>query len=538
MSDLASRVVDRILNPPEPYASEPLDDLFQLTRYLDGGGPRCTMVLLGYTSTILSEEARGRIRLSTVIQEEWGELRTAGIRWISAPRPLDDMRSLCAQTCGCSQKIRNGSSHTSGDVVLRQLSDPRGPFLAFLEHLARILALPYGGQAPGSVNLDKPIVRLNRIDRRTAWPRTLADLLPHGPEGTIRGILRWLKCDVGLEVTLRLQRLLLDTLAFTAALTLPFVVTSRVLVPLGLVAPLQALTRMVEALPDTTPLEDMPIFQVNTCVGFATNLCIIFTDARARRALTEPYADDLMSALVHFLAAFNRLTHKTTAHKDLSVYSCVNGLVGCVRLLLDDFPRLRSYPAKFRAIHALVSKAPRISLWQRFHQVVFQLNRSQQCASPECARTFADTGPFRRCERCRRVVYCSRGCQKTAWRHAVAPHRDVCEPLRLTCIAYDLDSGSLPLKAEPDNFQQDLPRLIVEHKATQTQYEQGVLREWTDLHHITKRTLMSSVLSGVSENGGRVGGGGRAEKGPGGYLNAFYSLYLRANPPVRIRRRR
>jgi hypothetical protein len=490
MSDLGSRVVDRILNPPEQrqLGPSPLDDLIQLTQYLDGGGPeRCTMVLLGYTSNILSdsEEAQGQTCLST-LREPWGDLRTAGIRWISAPRPLEDMKSQCAQTCQCSLDVRRGGSHSAGESVLLQLSDPRGPFLAFLEHLARILALPYGGQAAGSVDLDKLIMRSDRIGRRAAWPRALEDLLPHGAEGTIRGILRWLKCDVGLEVTLQIQQLVLDTLAFTAALALPFVVTSRVLMPLGLVAPFLTLGRTIEALPHTTPLEGMPLRQVSMCAGFLTDFCVVLVDEQARRTITEPYADDLMSAVVHCLTSLNRLAHKTSTHNDTDVSNNLHRLVGCVRLLLDDFPRLRSYAAQFRVVHALMSEVPSFSLWQRFHHVVFQLNRSQQCASPECARTFADTGPFRRCERCRRVVYCSRGCQKTAWRHAVAPHRDVCEPLRLTCIAYGLDSGSLPLTAEPDNFQQDLPRLIVEHKAAQTQYEQGVLREWTHLRHVAK----------------------------------------------------
>jgi hypothetical protein len=55
-----------------------------------------------------------------------------------------------------------------------------------------------------------------------------------------------------------------------------------------------------------------------------------------------------------------------------------------------------------------------------------------RCWGPECLRTANECGRrFRACSGCMLAEYCSRSCQRNAWRHPEAPHRDVCSTLVL-----------------------------------------------------------------------------------------------------------
>ncbi|EPT03311.1 hypothetical protein FOMPIDRAFT_89044 [Fomitopsis schrenkii] len=57
--------------------------------------------------------------------------------------------------------------------------------------------------------------------------------------------------------------------------------------------------------------------------------------------------------------------------------------------------------------------------------------RAQYCFSPECQQTFVDAGrPFARCAGCEVLRYCSRECQRQAWKHPTLPHKSVCAKLR------------------------------------------------------------------------------------------------------------
>jgi hypothetical protein len=56
---------------------------------------------------------------------------------------------------------------------------------------------------------------------------------------------------------------------------------------------------------------------------------------------------------------------------------------------------------------------------------------SDRCWSPICLNTWAGVGRrFKLCRGCKTANYCSRACQRHAWRHAEAPHCEVCTSLR------------------------------------------------------------------------------------------------------------
>jgi hypothetical protein len=153
-------------------------------------------------------------------------------------------------------------------------------------------------------------------------------------------------------------------------------------------------------------------------------------DVVERKRLTrEPYASQLLSI-------FNRCIRSICASTANRERETVDFFSRQAWKILEDFPHLMN---------------PRLSpqLWAKRHETaglddyrmieaILSSVSAQRCASPECTRTFSDRWPFRWCAGCRRVTYCSRRCQKTAWAHEVVGHRSICSGLRRLGLKFSL----------------------------------------------------------------------------------------------------
>jgi hypothetical protein len=63
----------------------------------------------------------------------------------------------------------------------------------------------------------------------------------------------------------------------------------------------------------------------------------------------------------------------------------------------------------------------------RLYVSAYAGDTAQRCYGPGCIQTYANRDRyFMTCGGCRVVAYCSRACQKAAWRHPLAPHRELC----------------------------------------------------------------------------------------------------------------
>jgi hypothetical protein len=68
----------------------------------------------------------------------------------------------------------------------------------------------------------------------------------------------------------------------------------------------------------------------------------------------------------------------------------------------------------------------------RLCRVAYEHSWSQRCYGPGCIATYADRSKrFKRCGGCRTAKYCSPKCQRVAWRHPEAPHRELCSLYRM-----------------------------------------------------------------------------------------------------------
>lgn len=70
--------------------------------------------------------------------------------------------------------------------------------------------------------------------------------------------------------------------------------------------------------------------------------------------------------------------------------------------------------------------------YKELEATFYSLAENHRCAAPECLQTRAGMRrQLARCAGCFVASYCSPVCQRSAWRHATAPHRDVCRILQV-----------------------------------------------------------------------------------------------------------
>jgi hypothetical protein len=107
---------------------------------------------------------------------------------------------------------------------------------------------------------------------------------------------------------------------------------------------------------------------------------------------------------------------------------------------------------------------------------------SRRCYGPACLATYASCARrFRLCGGCFQAEYCSRRCQKKAWAHPEAPHREIC-PLfrRITVTQSDFHFFDLKTKGKAA-----VRRVVGSKEAEMALKNVEALRM---LHHVTLRT--------------------------------------------------
>jgi hypothetical protein len=126
--------------------------------------------------------------------------------------------------------------------------------------------------------------------RPAPWPNNAYQLLPHGPEDTVRGLLCWLAIDVGATAKwaslLGYFRVLL---VLTRPLTLPYMVTSPARVLSGIIATLDRefghMTTYMQAGYDSTQ-QERTITALSTCARFLGDVAYA-ADKVQRQELTR-----------------------------------------------------------------------------------------------------------------------------------------------------------------------------------------------------------------------------------------------------------
>jgi hypothetical protein len=110
------------------------------------------------------------------------------------------------------------------------------------------------------------------------------------------------------------------------------------------------------------------------------------------------------------------------------------GLLELPRLLVSERRASSQYTAEEVIVREILEEAAEqwVDDMSNPHLRLLRVGYGPQwlgrCHGPTCMRTRAseEGRKFALCQGCKRAAYCSRRCQKIAWSHSTAPHREVC----------------------------------------------------------------------------------------------------------------
>jgi hypothetical protein len=291
-----SRVMDVQVNPKVAASCA-----FML-RYLDDQSrspPPCIFMFLGHLPPLTVSE-RPKRDYERYKQPGFYQSRTAILRWLTAPRSLSELSALIRRPCACSHEERSGSIHEEGVDVFRSSGRPR-PFNFLFEIFLDII----GPALIGAWRPEYTFMRPHRLLRemRRAWPSTYSDILPRGPEQTVRGLLYWLKADWEIGFDTRLVLLVTRSIArFTYFLTLPYIVTSRAFIYDGFIRPVEAACTDLQSYRRGRPPNSTHSHAINlltTDLNILSEMVYTMADRPQRYEMTTFCAQQLLVALNH-----------------------------------------------------------------------------------------------------------------------------------------------------------------------------------------------------------------------------------------------
>jgi hypothetical protein len=448
------------------------------------------------------------------------------MRWLSAPRTLQQLQTILQSQCTCSFLEQNAAPHQQSRLLLRESSSARLPIESMLASIGQyfmiILPVPKRSELvvekKSAADTVKQSMRLDLITTRTRWPTNLQQILPHGAESTTRGLLRWFHLDLGEVIQMSFVKFLEGFFYFTSPQTLPYFVTSDVFLARGtipvMIYALQYLSPNPQAdmLPSEAALSVQgrhfnALMMLLTCASFMFSVIVSKCNHTQRMVLLEHTTEDVIDLCDRSALALRVAMHRfDPAHR--GVASNVLRYFRELYVIVSQNHHLFLDKTHLRVVRGDISP-----LWGSTLESISHRARSQTCSSPECSKTFLDTWPFRYCGGCKTDCYCSRRCQKIAWTHPVAPHRLVCNLVRLVYVQNRLNTTTMTLRrveAPPTTFEEDAGHRIVQHYQAQTRYEMATYCKCIVAHVRPVSDVTghySRVQVGEEVGGGDVGHG-------------------------------
>lgn len=296
----------------------------------------------------------------------------------------------------------------------------------------------------------RPLQRFSFSDRvpRTTkpWPETSLQLVPHGPEDSIRGLIAWGNSAASPLLPLLLVFLTHVVIAINQ-LVMPHVVTARSLA--------HAVIQWVEWNYNMSQLPNRVHAPYAGERENALELLAIASDffsqihkkgdpVQCKCFVTgdgSGLEDDFQRLILTMFHWLDELEHpyEPFSERERQLAREVRKMLEMVaNYVFAEFggSRLQKGPASAHLAYLAVENG-KVFKTHLSHPVcaafyaLLDLHAAERCAAPECTTTFTGEGrKFRRCVGCLRVSYCSIACQKAAWRHSSIPHRSVCKFMR------------------------------------------------------------------------------------------------------------
>jgi hypothetical protein len=407
--------------------------------------PTCLWSIIAFAQAIvLAPEFVGDDLVARRARRAAYDGRSRCFAWITQPRSRAELDALANMECTCLAAERRSIFHLDAQKQFRTLQNKhvfeQQPFSFLIEVFLWPMFLFM--RPP---DLEYVPHRMKQLHRRVGWPRSTADMLPHGAEDTTRGLIHLLELDLRTSAREKVMYALAMVMITFHPLVMPILVTSRTLITKGIIAAIHSdIDRVTSAGHSIKPADVKCVFQSQT-----TLLQIVY-DLVTRLSTTAQRNAFHVQAPADLLIAYDRATklfpllQTNTSHfpAEHAVSELVqpdpfiDKLKKMAGKLLADIPVVGVILAQLEARDHFrnMSPGPLTQLWRGFLHNIDLLEVMQRCMAPGCAET-ALTSTLKRCTGCQRVRYCSRICQKAAWRHPLS-HRIVCWMLSEVCAEF------------------------------------------------------------------------------------------------------
>jgi hypothetical protein len=385
----------------------------------------CVLVLLAFVEILFEEPGWDTMTKAVVDKLDLDPVLDAFVVFACAPRTdyeLEHLHKITACACDSDHVQESSGGHAHVDFHRAGLqcfaeSNHQHP----LHTMLHIMTRPWGQYKLNWQRKEPKFYRtgLKPLESRPAglaWPQTMYQLLPHGPEDTMRGLIQWLSSWVQVDINTRLQILIwADALATVCyAEVIPYIITSRTL----LAAVIDMLGVVTDNCRPGSPTEDHEaLASVVTSIGRHLKMLKDGMTLAEWATFVAPFAVDVVRRCDAAISLCEELVRKCDLPIIIEVLyeetlpSFV--ILGCGAY--EWHPEVRP---DIGEVSEVIQRGSVLSVKERhpwFRLIVhFRiLHRRRRCCAPDCRRTWADLRrPASLCRGCNRVQYCSVTCQK------------------------------------------------------------------------------------------------------------------------------
>jgi hypothetical protein len=410
--------------------------------------------------------------------------------WLTRPREGQEMLELSQAQCTCGSAASNVSSHQAGLEVMKRLRFSLWkPYFVLADRILRLFCINM--DAKFLTGVQETHQRVHRLLRRRTWPGTWQEMLPHGPKDTVLSLLSLLDATPPITLRYSMMTAIGRIVRHCHPLVLPILITSPgiVLVISGIVKSVSECQRaFMEQGRSNTP-DIRALVTIKDCLSsIASFLLGLFKFSHETQRITFHVAGGSYLLKAYSVAALQCQTlaenNRLSLHESITAESSELvrkfGLLG--GWMYDDWPDSRKQRIDAGSVVQLFDQrsshqtTPKDHTWLRLLGLFQYLGSLQQCALPGCSYTLIE-GPLRQCAGCVRVAYCSRACQKRAWKHAI-PHRSVCSVLAQLQKELQLPHGSVDPEEPIDSVAWlPLANSALDHFARLVMYDMELLGE-------------------------------------------------------------
>jgi hypothetical protein len=386
----------------------------------------------------------------------------ACFRWLTFARTSEDLQALTLLGCTCSQPLAGDAAaeHKLIHAEWKGNEDTIGcPFFYAIHSMLWLF---------GEYGLPDYDYRMRKIGCTPQWPRSPKAILPHGPEHTLRALINLFVLDLTPSVKQRVYTVLHFLLGFVHPLLGPHLANSSTFVLKGVYASVKSDAGIMKEQTSevlTARRQDEVLDEVLALLDLMSVITVLGLDEAQRVMFHHQGPQELLQAYEELTSILHALRRTLGDRKSTNWQSAFLNIEWLGGKIYDDIPNAESLSVsthcrtRFWALAYRSHPDSDEAINRRLVAALDILEKRDRCAAPGCPRTSAD-GPLKRCAGCQRVAYCSRACQKAAWRHAVA-HRDACAALADMTTAY-----GLPVKCNSLRWSDQNPGVFHVHNPT------------------------------------------------------------------------